>query len=185
MVGNWIYEALGRFQAHIESSMLTALCASLAVFVLSPLSTLVHEAGHALAARWLGVPIREVVVHGDGPGLVLTRSGVRFRLGLGLARDLRSKAPFGWVMMDLSGAGAREAIVILTAGSVAQALFGAVLLGAAFIAPIAVDFQVLLAGVGLCGMSGAVLNLVLDGGGRSDGARIRRIRSEARRAAGA
>jgi hypothetical protein len=87
--------------------------------------------------------------------------------------------------MDLSRAGAREAIVILTAGSVAQAPFGAMLLAAAFIAPIAVDFQVLCAGVGLCGVSGAVLNLVLDAGGRSDGARIRRIRAEARRAAGA
>jgi Zn-dependent protease len=87
-----------------------------------PLVTLIHEAGHALAAVAVGRRVAELVVGDDRP-LVVLRSD-RFRLHLGAITGRGDAA--GYVMYDGSRATPRDTFLIALAGPLAS-LAGAVL----------------------------------------------------------
>jgi hypothetical protein len=180
-MSDWIYDALGQFQQYMDGlSVGSVLFVFLGGLLLAPLATLVHEAGHALAARRYGVPVHALVSSGEGPSVAFsTRTGVQVRLGLGLGRDLRSSEPLGWVLVDSSRLAPREATIILLAGPAAQGLFGVLVLSATIALPMATDARVLFALGALGTCANALSNLVGDAGGHSDGAKIRQLRASA------
>jgi hypothetical protein len=144
--------------------------------LLSPMTVLVHELGHAVVARWHGVTVDEVVVMPEGRTVAVRIGGIPIRMGLGLKRELRSTAPGGWVRPRPGEISDRALIQILLAGPIAQGLFGAMMLAARSLAPPPDALRSLLLIGGILALVGAVRNLQADADGRSDGARVRQLR---------
>jgi len=178
-VGNWLLHAMDRMQQALDAASTGQVVLFFAIsLVITPLSVIAHELGHALAARHYGADVSEFVASGEGPSATGSVRGIRVRLGLGLGRDLRSREAQGWVRIDFSTLTPQQMIRVLCAGPAAQALYGALLLVAMVLAlgsPVLIPIM-----FGLCGAGSiveAVLNLTRDGHGRSDGAKIRAIRA--------
>lgn len=142
-----------------------------------PVGVLVHELGHAVAARRFGAPVRELVATPEGPALSLVVAGVKVRFGLALGREMRSKDPEGWVDMGLDELTAEQAITALRAGPLAEAGYGAIGIVVLLAARLPTLPTVLLL-MGLVGIvTSALANLRADGPPNSDGARIAALRS--------
>jgi hypothetical protein len=153
--------------------------------LLTPVIVLVHELGHAIAARLHGLAVEEVVVAPEGRTVAVRIAGMPIRMGLGLKREFRSTTPVGWVRPRPGEISDRAAIQILLAGPIAEALFGAAMLAVRALDPPPAPLGSLLVIGGILSVGGAVSSLVRDHDGRSDGARIRQIRRAASSPTGA
>jgi hypothetical protein len=159
------------------SPLATVLFGVLAV-VLTPASVLVQELGHALVARVYRVPIEEVVVMPQGRTITVRRAGRAIRVGLGLKRTLRSTEPAGWVELKRSPATRRAAAQILLAGPLAEGMFGLALVFTGVALPVPVPLPLAFVMAGALSVISAAHSLLSDGDGRSDGARLRRLRRQ-------
>ena len=174
-------EALRELMNH--GSLLGAVAGMALSLCMVPLVTLVHEAGHALAAVALGRPVSHVVVGDDHPLLSVRSERFRFRLGAITGRGRVA----GFVRYDAGDASARDVFLISLAGPVAS-LAGAAINGALTVwawpnFPLAVGFAVVTAG----GLIAGVDNLRVSGDGPdsySDGVWVRAGWRAMRRPAG-
>jgi len=98
------------------ASMLGTLAGIALIACLLPLVTLIHEAGHALAALAVGCRIGDVVVGDDRPLLTLRNDRFRFRLGAVTGKGRAT----GYVVFDGSRAKPRDVLLIALAGPVAS-----------------------------------------------------------------
>jgi hypothetical protein len=106
--------------------------------------TVVHEAGHALAARLLGVPVRAVRIGGRGPAATATIGGVRLRVHL---------LPWGGATtLGTAGVSRPRRAMVLLAGSLANVVVAVICLRLRSVLP----WLLLVAAVNALG----VLNLV-------------------------
>jgi membrane-associated protease RseP (regulator of RpoE activity) len=177
-VGDAVYNALDsldRFMQH--TPFFPTILWFVLGFLAAALSTLVHELGHALAARREGVPVRALASEPEGPAVTFRRSGTFVRIGLGLGRDLKSRAPRGFVRLHFPDWITPEAAIrILRAGPLAEAAYGSLLLfGAALPLPTVPRIVLLLDAVG--SMASARFNLSSTRHPWSDGAQIALIRA--------
>lgn len=170
-----LYDFLESFAGPVagESGAQVVACLLLAL-ILPPLATITHEAGHALAARWFGVPVRAFVAAPEGPAVTIRRKGLLVRVGLGLGRDLRSQEPHGWVNFEQLAIPPRQAIAVIRAGPIAEAILGVVVLGAAAV-PQPWLSRVVFAIDGVAMLGSAWVNLHDRSRPNSDGAQIQRI----------
>ena len=143
---------------------------------LAPVGVLVHELGHAFAARRFGADVNEVVAAPEGGSLSFVLMGFRVRFGLGLGRDLRSTDPEGWALVAVEGLTAAQLIAVLRAGPRAEAIYGACVAIAALVADLPGLPTVLLVLGGLQTSVLALVNLGAGGPPTSDGARIAALR---------
>ncbi len=176
-----LFDALGWFERFMEamSSGPVWWAYFLLALVLPPLATVVHEAGHALMARRYGLPIRAFVAAPEGPALTLRRDNLVLRVGLGLGRDLRSKEPEGWVLLELPALAPERAIAILRAGPLAEADFGALVIVLAAL-PQPWPTRIILVLNGIAMLASARVNLTDRSHPYSDGSQIQRIREHGR-----
>lgn len=175
-----LYEALEWFQRLMDDATSGPVFAYfLLALILPPLATVVHEAGHALIARRYGVPIRAFVASPEGPAITLRRHNLFLRVGLGLGRDLRSKEPEGWVLLELPTLAPERAIAILRAGPIAEAAFGSLVIALAVL-PQPWSSRIILALNGLAMLGSAWANLSDRSHPYSDGSQIQRIRDHGR-----
>jgi Zn-dependent protease len=150
---------------------------------LLPLTTLIHESGHALAALAAGRRIAEVVVGDDQSLLRLRNDRFRFRLGAVTGRGHAS----GYVVFDGGGAKPRDVLLIALAGplaSLAGAVACCVLAAWAWPEP-ALTFALLMGAV--AGWAACADNLRISGDGPddwSDGVWVRGAWRAMRRPAG-
>ena len=180
-MGDWIVNAMDRMQQTLDSASTGQVVLFFAIsLVITPLSVVVHELGHALAARHYGADVQEFVASGEGPAATATVGGARVRLGLGLGRDLRSR--------EALGLGPHRLLHADCAAGDPRALCGPGRPGplrrpAVRRRPADPRASVLLpVMLGLCGagsIAEAALNLTRDGHGRTDGAQVRAIRAGA------
>jgi membrane-associated protease RseP (regulator of RpoE activity) len=166
----------------LDWSLLETALFAFVVLAVGPVGVLVHEVGHAVAARRFGAPVSELVAAPEGPALSFVVAGVRVRFGLGLGRDLRSQEPHGWVDLAVDELTAEQAIVALRAGPLAQAVYGAV--GCLVVVAVGMPaVPTLLLASALLGVVGSALaSLRANGRPGSDGARIAVLRSRQRAA---
>ncbi len=154
----------------VAATMLLAL-----VLITAP--TLVHELGHAVAARGHGIRVGALVAMPEGPSITWTRRGLTFRVGLGLLRDMRSREPAGWVEINAAHVNRRAARQVLLAGPAAEGAFGVLLLAGATLS-LPLGARICLVVTGIECIWSAVYNLVADGNGQTDGAQLRMLRTQ-------
>jgi membrane-associated protease RseP (regulator of RpoE activity) len=171
-MGDGFYNALEAVQRFMDGN---AVPHNLVWFgasaVLASLGTLVHELGHAMVARRHGVTVHELMSEPEGPALVFRRKNLVVRVGMGLGRDLRSRAASGWVLLESPRLETREAIEILRAGPLAQAALGTIELCLAA-APLPLLGRVMLALTGATTTFTAAANLLDRSHPGSDGSQI-------------
>jgi hypothetical protein len=165
-VNEWLYSTAEKLQAQTQQPVPTgALVLGLLIgLIASPLSGLVHEYGHALAARRAGLA-----------GVALPRiDRARFarRLGFGLTRWFSVRDPRGLVRLDPSVA-RRDALAIIAAGPAAELALGVLMLGAALACRGSVAVTSALVFSALDCFTGTALTLWRAEGGYGDGRQLR------------
>jgi membrane-associated protease RseP (regulator of RpoE activity) len=159
-----------------ESSTVAMLLFGVLAVTLWPAIVLVHELGHAVVARWHGVPVEEVVATPEGRTVSVRIGGIPVRIGLGLKREYRSIEPAGWTKVGQREISDRAAIQIFLAGPIASGLFGVLMLAVRVLLPPPEPLPAIFVLGGLSSIIGSACNLLADADGQSDGARIRQIR---------
>jgi hypothetical protein len=112
-MGDRLLDALVQLDAMVGrmTSWELALLAAVSIAIVPPALVLIHELGHAIAVRLLGLPLESLVV-GDSDDVIIRARGVILRFG----RSLDQRAPGGFVTFDATRATARDIIVIALAG---------------------------------------------------------------------
>jgi hypothetical protein len=130
-MGDRLLDALGQLDAMVGrmTSWDIALLAAVSIAILPPALALIHELGHAIAVRLLGLPLESLVV-GDSDDVIVRARGVILRFG----RSLDHRAPSGSVTFDATRATGRDIIVIALAGPMGNLVSVPVFVAAALFA---------------------------------------------------
>lgn len=154
----------------------SSIVGSLALFgvllVLQPLGVLCHELGHALTAKRFGARVNGVVATSEGPAVLMRIAGIPASFGLGLTRDLRSREPVGWAIVVVQDLTRPQAVAVLRAGPITQAIFGLAVVLVVLALPLAILPTVPFVMTGVSECASGLANLRPGRRPESDGSRI-------------